>query len=63
MPPEIRDEVAAHLRVEFGFSALEQEPLINRKLVSQLKDGRMLGGRWNDITQFYDNFQMPVHSA
>ena len=33
IPQEIRDEVSAHLRVEFGFSELEQEPLINRKLV------------------------------
>lgn len=49
--------------VEFGFKALEHEPLINRKLVSQLSDGRMVGGRWNNITAFYENFQMPVHSA
>jgi hypothetical protein len=63
IPAEIREEVLSHLRVEFGFSSLENEPLISRKLVSQLKDGRVLGGRWNHITNFYENFQTPMQHS
>ena len=63
MPEDIRKEIQAHLMVEFGFSTLAQEHLIKNKLVSQLKDGRTLGGRWNLMAAFYDNFQMPMQAS
>ena len=55
-PAEIREEVHEHLYVEFGLCELKQRPKIYSKLVKELKDGRVYGGRWNKVVDFYEDF-------